>query len=557
MRDRIPRPLRLLLIFLLCLFAPSLLTEGCGSNTAHFSRLPPLPKEEEITVGLAGDLSSLHPLLPEGAAKEEVLNALFHPLWTWDEEWGPVSDFLEELPQTSKDGLSTTFSLRTGQKWDDGTPITAYDVLYTQMVLAHPNMMANSPYSSEMEKRVRGLKILSPYSFQVLWKEVYLAPALGFPWVLPSKALKPFIERDLEGFLRSPLISRYPVGNGPFQVFSWERISGSSIPYKARIACSRSRKGSLKGELSRIVFLLYKSERDLLSALISGEVDLTPSLSRESLREVSRLKKFTIDWRAGEILEAVWFNVRDPALQNPLTREALFLSVRRDLILKRTWGTGDVARSWLPPLHPFSSQLFQAQGDPLKAKALLSRAGWEAELFPLGEDKRPARRGVLKSKKGLPLALSLLYLKDDPVQALISRSLAEEWRPLGISVSLLPASPEEHESRKNEGKFQLLIATTPITPDISPKELFSSRSKRNVTGWKLEENDRVCQEILTKPEARERLFHRQQELVAENVPMFPIFFRPRLTVSRTELLGIKGRGTGPVTWNCEEWSWRK
>ncbi|MDQ3072275.1 MAG: ABC transporter substrate-binding protein, partial [Bacteroidota bacterium] len=79
---------------------------------------------------------------------------------------------VEALPEISRDGLRYTYTIREGVKWDDGSPLTAADVLFTLKAI-------KSPLTDNVHKstyfNIKGLEIDSanPRRFTMVAKTIH------------------------------------------------------------------------------------------------------------------------------------------------------------------------------------------------------------------------------------------------------------------------------------------------------------------------------------------------------------------------------------------------
>jgi len=107
-----------------------------------------------------------------------------------------------------------------------------------------------------------------------------------------------------------------------------------------------------------------------------------------------------------------------------------------------------------------------------------------------------------------------------------------------------------------------------FTPESVPFDRFHSTQipteanawqGNNRVGWRNAENDKIWEQLISELDEKKRiaLFHKQQEIFAEELPSLPLYFRLSLTTNMKALRNIRptGLGTYYIPWNSWEWAW--
>src|SRR5437763_12472324 len=134
-----------------------LLAAGCAPRSAPVAEAPAAPQPaaapKKITVGVQSDFSALATRLvrsgtaarPGVAEVEQLVNASL----TQTDDHGALQGVLaEDVPSTANglwqvfpDGrMETTWRIRQGAVWQDGTPFTADDLVFTAVVGQDPDL---------------------------------------------------------------------------------------------------------------------------------------------------------------------------------------------------------------------------------------------------------------------------------------------------------------------------------------------------------------------------------------------------------------------------------
>src|SRR5215472_2486902 len=97
-----------------------------------------------LTVAIQKEPIALDPLLLEGISAYTFSELLYSYLTNYDANGRIDPDLASEVPSTSNGGVSSdgkrlTFHLRKNVRWQDGTPVTAQDVVFTYRAVMSPS----------------------------------------------------------------------------------------------------------------------------------------------------------------------------------------------------------------------------------------------------------------------------------------------------------------------------------------------------------------------------------------------------------------------------------
>jgi peptide/nickel transport system substrate-binding protein len=422
------RPLFLTSLYSALLLLALVGLAACGNPTSEEAAAPtgepapttqpsptPDPRGGNLTIRLAQDIPVLRPWQPATRDAEQVIDMLYSGLMRLDAELRPQPDLAQRW-QTTPDGRTLTFTLRSGLTWHDGEPIDAFDVQYTL------EEMRGLPYTSTaLLADLRRIAVVSvPASNTVVLSltERYapLLSELTLP-VLPQHVLA---GRDLQ----TTNFWDVPVGSGPF-VFD-EREPGSSIvlrrfdnyhhgaPLLDRVA--------FVGAANVDVAQQALAEEDLLLA------ELPWNATRTLSETVPTVRMGTYPENGFYYLA---FNLREEhPFADVRVRRALELALDVPrLVETATKGQGipisssAAPGSWadLTPPPPGSADL-QA------ARTLLDEAGW---TLPEG--------ATIRQRDGASFSARLFVRGDDERRLVAAQRIAQVAASIGLEVAVVPA----------------------------------------------------------------------------------------------------------------------
>ena len=174
-----------------------------------------------LSEGLIGSPRFINPVLALSDSDRDLTSLIYSGLL----KATPSGEYAPDLAQSytvSPDGLTYTFTLRANDTFQDGTPVTADDVVFTIQKAQDP--LLKSPVAanwdgvtvSEIDAHTVQFKLKSPYAPFVENLTIGILP----------KALWQNVSDDEFAFSD---LNTSPVGSGPFEVGSIARNS-SGIP---------------------------------------------------------------------------------------------------------------------------------------------------------------------------------------------------------------------------------------------------------------------------------------------------------------------------------------
>lgn len=375
----------------------------------------PLPRGGNLTIRLAADVPDLRPWQPRSRGEEQITAMLYSGLVRLDDLLRPVPDLAEGW-ETTADGRTLTFTLRSGLTWHDGVPLEAGDVLFTLERLRGLPLTSTALLA---DLRYIGAATAPTSSTIVLTLTSRFAPvlsALTVP-ILPRHLLE---ERDLNTLN----FWEVAVGSGPFKLA--ERQAGFSYVLQRFDGFHRG-----APLLDRVAFLVAPDPAVATEALADGRL-LLAELPWGAQSAVAQASPDTI---LGAYPENGYyflgFNLREGRpFADPLLREALALAVDVPrLVETATKGQGlPISSSALPGSWADLTPAPAAGADLAAARALLDEAGW---TLPAG--------ATIRQREGEPLSVMLYVRGDDERRVLAARQIAEAAAAVGIEITVEPA----------------------------------------------------------------------------------------------------------------------
>jgi peptide/nickel transport system substrate-binding protein len=470
--------------------------------------------------GLAGQPRYLNPLLSGYNDVDRDLGALlFSGLTRLNERGEVVPDLARQwdvIPTAA--GIRYVFHLRTDAYWHDEIPVTADDVIYTISLLQDSDFWG-PPELGASVWRIAQVEEVDQHTLAVTVPEPY-APFLDFTTfgILPAHLLR---ATTVAGLADTEFNLR-PIGTGPFQL---ERIDVEEDGISSVVLKKSPGYYGSEPHLDRIQFRFYPNEQAVLEAYEDDEVEGIGRIPRQILPAARTYPDLTLltTHRAEYCL--ILFNMRAPEtlpfFHEREVRQALLHAIDREgMITDILDGQALVAHSpMIPGTWAYKQDISRYEFDPDKAAEMLDQSGW-------------IRQGVgehLRRKEGSWFEFSLLT-SSDPDQLTVAESVAEQWRSLGITVTVEAAAPLDVRQALHERRFQAILIEVSLPGDPDPYPFWHETQVdqgQNYSGYINREMSELLEQARVKvgPDrgGRLELYDRFQELWAQEVPAIPLY----------------------------------
>ncbi len=425
------------------------------------------------------------------------------------------------LPQ-----MTVRFTLRPELRWSDGAPLTAAD-----FVLGFTRAASPISYNPQREQVARTAHYQALDARTLEWRGLPGAVGAAYrPDLWPPAVGAPDVER-------APFGSG-PLSSGPFQVAEWqpgERLVLERNPHYWRAGEGRPR-------LQRLIYRFVPDER-LGAELAAGGCAVAPRRAAwRTLTEVpAEVRPFLLSTES-QTQVSVIFGLAPAAGPG-------FLADRR----ARRAVAACLDRAALTPAAPaarraalYPAGLEALAFDPAYGRAALAELGWKED----GEG--------WVDQAGRPLRLTLVA----GAEAETAGVLAEQLRTnCGIETELRVLTPGEALADWPAGplfgrQFDLAVIAwnsgAPGACALFLSEQIAAAANpagANLARYQNPAYDQACRRALTAltPEAAAQADAAAQAVLAQDVPLWPAFFRLNLAAARPELAGFAPGAAGAAS----------
>lgn len=520
---------------------------------------------EELVIRLEAEPDQLNPLLKTNAYAAQVLEGVFSYLLTIDHNTFELLPYaVKSLPQINpiesgplKGGLSYTFEILEEATWDDGTPMTGNDYVFSLKAALHPEVPAQHirPYLNfikDVQVDDSNSKIFTVYTAEpyilglaAIGNSVQLLPAhhydpngwltnIPFSVFTDESQLKKELSNNnnLHQFatdFTSEKYSRNPAsvqGSGPYRLTSWEGGQQITLERKKDWWGDRAlnKNQALRALPQKIIYKPIINTGTAIAALKSEEIDvltkIDPANFNDLLNDGNLNQKYHFETPLSLVYYFIALNTQDIILSDRAVRQAIAYAIDIDEIIDKLYN-GNAQRT-ISPVIPsasyYNSNIEPYPFNPNQSEKLLEQAGWSDSDGDGYFDK------VIRGKKEkLEIRLAI------PANSENARNLGilvqDNAKLAGISIVLEPKEGAVLLADWRNRSYQMTLSGSTISPDFwDPKQRLHSEGD-NRTGFGNQYTDDLIDAIrITQDEKiRTEKYMELQEILHDEVAHIYLF----------------------------------
>jgi peptide/nickel transport system substrate-binding protein len=505
----------------------------------------------ELRIAIQSEPVTLNPVLSANTV-EGMLNRLsFNTLISVQPDGKTLVPMLAAKIPTganggiSRDGLTITYRLRTGVKWQDGVAFTSKDVKFTWQAMMNDNNNVNARVGYDDVRSV-DTPDASTVVFHLKQKFAPFVNTVFAESDDPICVVPEHVLGKLKDVNRIPF-NEAPIGTGPFKVVRWVR--GDHIELTANPDYFLG-----PPKLKTVIVREIPDENTSINELRTHDIDWIFEPSPNLYHIIKELPDTAIHFVDQPQTLRLYMNLQRPALQDIRVRRAIAFAVdKKGLVDRLTGGSARVAGADQPPFSWAYQPNVRTYGpDVAKGRALLTAAG-----YALGTD------GIFK-KNGQPLTLELSTNNANATRRLVQTQVQAMLRAVGIDAPIknypgnLFFATYGQGGILTTGKFDLALSGWIAGIDPDDHSLYAC----NQVPPKGVNYDRYCSAAMDAAQAaalssydeapRRKAYFAIQKLIADDVPEIVVWYTRNPQATNPD---FKGFAPNPVNeaWNAYQW----
>jgi peptide/nickel transport system substrate-binding protein len=489
---------------------------------------------------LFGEPGTLNAVLQTDVPEQLVLQYLSRNLLDFDSGLNLIPSLAEKL-ETSEDGLTCTLWLRPEAVWEDGSPVTADDAVFTIRKVAAPDTV--SPLFKSLFEDLVSVEAIGPKAFRARFKEPYAYRPMAF--VLPLLPARRFAGVPFD---RAPQ-NRSPLSNGPYRLAAWKAQESIALERNPRY-------WGPPGAFDRILFRILPENSVAYRALLQGGLD--ESWIDAALKQrASSDGAFTACCRVVEFYDLdynyIALDARLPFFSDPRTRRALTMLLDREAIARDLFrGSARVISGpWAPESPAYDRTVEPLPYDTAAAERLLEEAGW-----------RDTNGNGVRDRAGREFDFELLVSAGNTIGRQIDETFAAALARAGLRARVRAVEWATFVERVDSGDFEAAsLASSASDPNPDPYPYWDSSQwpprGLNSGFYRNPEADRLMRAARRERDEGRRLdlYHRLHRLFRDDAPAIFLVnatkkyaLRRRLEGVESTPLGLFGFWPGPMAW---------
>ena len=517
-------------------------------------------KGNTVTIALKTEPKTLNPLLAAGDAygRQIITNHIFSTLTEVNPNTGTYSPNLaKSLPEVKditegifKGGVSYTYEILEDAVWDNATPVTASDFVFSLKSILNPKIEnAYRPFYVDLVGDIQ-IDAANPKKFTVQMRRPYILTenALSSVLVMPEYIFDPkgtmrnFNLIDLSDSKKADALSKTDlrleefakdfvnnfnrekgtvVGCGPYQLENWETGVSVVLSKKANHWTSKytNTRFGLTANPDKLNYKIYANDAAALNDLKAGNLDVFAQMTAVDYKKFDAdadfKAKYNIFALKSTYLIALNINTRRPIMSDLKVREAFSHLVNIEEVIKNIHA--GMALPLKNPVMPakdyYAKELPDFTYDIEKAKQLLAEAGW----------KDTNNNGTLDKKiagKTTEMDVSFLAANKFPGPE-VGQLLQNAVKQAGVNLILDLKESKIMKEEAKKGNFDLHYVATSADEDLEDfEQKWGTKSPGNETGFGDATTDKLIKQINTTLDKSKRdlLYHDFQRLVHERIP---------------------------------------
>jgi peptide/nickel transport system substrate-binding protein len=365
--------------------APSTGGESTAPSTAPSADASAPKPGGTLVVAIPSDINRTDAALVDDASSSYVLQQIMEGLVTLAP--GSGSEIVGQLADSweiSADGLTYTFKLKEGVKFQDGTDFNADAAKFNfERWMNIPKTYVDLGYTYYIDTvitgKIKSVEAPDPTTFVINLNapnSAFLVTLTLTPFTFSSPAALEAGKASDPDFKNNVYAQGGPpaaVGTGPFKFKEW--VPGDHVTLEKNAEYWNAAAGG--PYLDAITFKPIADTTATLNALQAGDIDMSQTLAPTDVPAAQADTNLQYFDRGSACNTGVLaFNQKFKPFDNPKIREAIGYAINRQAIVDAFFGdTGVVLKNWAPPGTVFTTDLAVPDYDVEKAKALIAESG--------------------------------------------------------------------------------------------------------------------------------------------------------------------------------------
>ncbi|AET70806.1 ABC-type dipeptide transport system, periplasmic component [Desulfosporosinus orientis DSM 765] len=335
---------------------------GCGSeaNTENTA-----PKASDTLIYAQGsEPRGLDPALVDDGESAKVMSNIYEGLLKYNKDSTKVEPSLAKSWDVSPDGLTYTFHLQEGVKFQDGTDFNAEAVKFNIDRQLPPQVTEDMAYAPFVYGSVKDVEVVDTNTVKINLK----APSTPFlnnlAMIMAAPMISPKALKD-----NNNNVNQAPVGTGPYKFVKWEKDQNI-------VLVRNDDYWGTKANIKNVIFKFIKDNSARVVALNNGEADIIDGIDSTVVKQITDAGN-KIFQAPGMNINYMAYNTSRKPFNDQKVRVAVSQAINvPELVESLYQGYSEPATSILPSfMEGYDKSISQVAYDPTAAAKTLKDAG--------------------------------------------------------------------------------------------------------------------------------------------------------------------------------------
>lgn len=464
---------------------------------------------------------TLNPLINNDITVDSILHLVFETLFVLDENQKPTPNLVDNY-NFSEDGLTLTINIKNNMYWQDGTSISAEDVIFSL------DTIRNSPEGSLYKNVLRNISSYSSSGSTV--NITYSSKYSGCLYNLCFPIIPRHYYKDKNSFDSD--INLNPLGNGMYKFNSYQ------LARKMTLEKSNNFKGTPYIDKIEVTITSDK-ETDLYSF----EQSLTDAVDTDIMEwgKYSGNKKIDISEYYTNEFEFLGYNFNSHVFANLNVRKALAYAIPFDDIVGNIY-LGHAVKS-ITPINPTS---------------------WLSSSDELGNyehDLNKAREYLKASEfSGDKLTVSILVNSGNSERLETASVIKNNLELIGMTINVVSKPFDEYKKDIESGNYEMFLGGINLENNMDFSSMFLSTAKApnglNYFNYSIDKMNDIINRVFYSDMGTDNykvLMKEAEQYIISELPCIGICFKTSALLTGQHIRGEKKPVINNIYSNIEKW----
>ena len=445
-----------------------------------------------------------------------------------------VPEVLDGEAVVTTDPFTVSYTIKQEAVWNDGTPVSARDLVFTWRTYKSPRVAVASRQGYDL---ITSATITGDKAVTFSFRKPYPDYKQLFTDILPRHTLA---GKDLNHAWRRSI----PISAGPFEFGEW--IRGSHL--------TLVRNDDYWGELAyldEVEFRFIQNVPNQIDALETGEVDVIYPSLHPRLADVRNVSGVSVQTSPGTLWEHIDFQFKDELLRKPFVRRAIGHAIDREAIVET------LIRPIDPEAAVLDSLLYLTNEPAYEAHFDIYRHD-PAETHRILEDHGCTRGpdGIYRCA-GRRLGIGYVTTRGNAIRKDLAELVVAQLAEVGIEVDVRRGDPAVvFGPFLVGGRYDMFNFAWVATPIAGDRGIWQCDGVQNFHNHCNEDVDALLAESAHRldPAEQARLVNMADDLMARALVALPLYQRPTFLAHSARVQGMVDNPTSEgFTWNIGDW----